>query len=310
MRSWPCNNVSKEVGRKSKRGTWPYGTDQWWNWGYKIGSQHTCTNLVTVYPVILDIRHLWSQRGRISSQFGQISRQKWHSSSHFPFPYPFVPGSDDDGHSSTCTWPVACENWVLPSGSKGCGSSFLSYIRKQGEKMKKRELVKWLSWEHIHRRSHTHYRGKWPVHDFIWSSITCMSEFVLTRTRPPDYQWNSYHQSFGDVPRHTQSTVHVMYMYIYMYNTLSVYATLLCKKCSYMYLCCETTRDFSSRYSDKWAPAMCPSDVKWSSRYFPNRDELLLMIVRAFPNASRRGFTYWELHLNFMMASNSWTALS
>ena len=58
-----------------------------------------------------------------------------------------------------------------------------------------------------------------------------------------------------------------------------------------IYLCCETTLDFSSKYSDKWAPAMCPSGVKWSSKYFPNRDELLLMIVRAFPNASRSGFT-------------------
>ena len=37
---------------------------------------------------------------------------------------------------------------------------------------------------------------------------------------------------------------------------------------------------------------MCPFRVKWSSRYFPKRDELSLITVRALPKDSIRGLTY------------------
>ena len=57
------------------------------------------------------------------------------------------------------------------------------------------------------------------------------------------------------------------------------------------HLACETTLDFSRRYSERWAPTMCPSRVKCSSRYFPKREELSLITVRALPKDSIRGFT-------------------
>ena len=59
-------------------------------------------------------------------------------------------------------------------------------------------------------------------------------------------------------------------------------------------LACDMTRDFSRRYSERCAPAMRPLWVKCSSRYFPNREELLLMTVRALPKDSIKGFSCEE----------------
>ncbi len=58
------------------------------------------------------------------------------------------------------------------------------------------------------------------------------------------------------------------------------------------YGACETTRDFSKRYSCNCAPMTRPFLVNIMSRYFPNRDELSLIAVLAFPNASINGFTW------------------
>lgn len=52
------------------------------------------------------------------------------------------------------------------------------------------------------------------------------------------------------------------------------------------------TLDFSSRYSEIFAPITAPVGVNIISRYFPKRLELSLMAVQAFPNASTRGFTW------------------
>lgn len=51
------------------------------------------------------------------------------------------------------------------------------------------------------------------------------------------------------------------------------------------------TLDFSSRYSEIWAPMTVPPLVNLSSKYLPNLLELLLITVQAFPNASSRLFT-------------------
>ena len=53
---------------------------------------------------------------------------------------------------------------------------------------------------------------------------------------------------------------------------------------------------------------MCPSAVKWSSRYFPNREELLLIIVRAFPNASMRGLTWGKKTLLIIFSASSFSS--
>jgi hypothetical protein len=54
----------------------------------------------------------------------------------------------------------------------------------------------------------------------------------------------------------------------------------------------RTTRDFSSKYSDICAPVMVPFSSNFSSVYLPNRELLLFMTVRAFPNDSSSGFTW------------------
>ena len=69
------------------------------------------------------------------------------------------------------------------------------------------------------------------------------------------------------------------------------------KKCErtdnyYTYTACFMTLDFSSRYSEIFAPITAPVGVNIISRYFPKRLELSLMAVQAFPNASTRGFTW------------------
>lgn len=53
-------------------------------------------------------------------------------------------------------------------------------------------------------------------------------------------------------------------------------------------LTCRQTRDFSSRYCSILAPSMAPRLLKWMSMYFPNRDELSLRIVLAFPKAGKK----------------------
>lgn len=50
-------------------------------------------------------------------------------------------------------------------------------------------------------------------------------------------------------------------------------------------LTCLQTRDFSSRYCSIFAPSMAPRLLKWMSMYLPNRLELSLRIVFAFPKA-------------------------
>lgn len=51
------------------------------------------------------------------------------------------------------------------------------------------------------------------------------------------------------------------------------------------------TLDFSSRYSEIFAPATVPPLVNFISRYLPKRLELSLMTVQAFPKASTRLLT-------------------
>lgn len=51
-------------------------------------------------------------------------------------------------------------------------------------------------------------------------------------------------------------------------------------------LTCLQTRDFSSRYCSIFAPSMAPLLLKWMSMYFPNRLELSLRMVFAFPKAA------------------------
>lgn len=48
---------------------------------------------------------------------------------------------------------------------------------------------------------------------------------------------------------------------------------------------CRHTRDFSSRYCSILAPSIAPLLLKWISMYFPNRLELSLRMVLAFPKA-------------------------
>lgn len=63
-------------------------------------------------------------------------------------------------------------------------------------------------------------------------------------------------------------------------------------KCNCTYVACFITLDFSRRYSEILPPITAPVGVNIISRYFPNRLELSLMAVHAFPKASTREFTW------------------
>ena len=52
---------------------------------------------------------------------------------------------------------------------------------------------------------------------------------------------------------------------------------------------CSVTRDFSSKYEVTREAVMKPHASNCTSTHLPNRDELPLRTVLAFPIASRRG---------------------